>query len=463
MIPVLWPPECRALDANAADPVDVLVERAGAAVAHAAIDLMGGTYGRRVTVVCGPGHNGADGRVAARLLTRRGARVRIVDAQDRTAVHALGPSTARPDGVGDLLIDAAFGTGFRGEFWASAVGDAPVLAVDIPSGIDAATGEVRGGVWPAHTTVTFGCAKPGLLSHPGRGLVGRTRVADIGLGDDARRAARAWWMETTDAVSWPRRVPTAHKWTTAVGVVAGSTGMWGASGLVALGAMAAGAGMVRLIGHESDSYAPIEAVRVAASAPADIVAALAKCRAAVVGPGVGRAADAAVRVGAALEWPGPVVLDADGLLHAGSGEAAVARLRDRGGPTVLTPHAAEFARLLARSPGSDVVAEVIAFASATRCVVLLKGPTTVIADPEGRVWFVTAGDERLATAGTGDVLSGVIGAGLAVRSTEDPRPLGEIVATAALLHGLGATAEPGLFGASALPSRIHDLLSGDIL
>ena len=159
MIPVLWPAECRALDAAANEPVESLVQRAGAAVARSALRLLGGSYGKRVTVVWGPGNNGADGRVAGRLLARRGVRVRYLDALDRESVALVGPRPA-----GDLLIDAAFGTGFRDDFWATAVHDTAVLAVDIASGVDAATGELRGRVWPASMTVTFACAKPGLPS-----------------------------------------------------------------------------------------------------------------------------------------------------------------------------------------------------------------------------------------------------------------------------------------------------------
>lgn len=456
MIPVLWPAECRALDAAANEPVESLVQRAGAAVARSALRLLGGSYGKRVTVVWGPGNNGADGRVAGRLLARRGVRVRYLDALDRESVALVGPRPA-----GDLLIDAAFGTGFRDDFWATAVHDTAVLAVDIASGVDAATGELRGRVWPASMTVTFACAKPGLLLHPGRAHSGHVEVADIGLGAGAADLASAWWVERSDLRRWPRRPPNAHKWSAAVGVVAGSPGMWGASGLVAAGAAAAGAGMVRLIGHDSDAYAPIEAVRVHAQDHTAILAALAKCRAAVVGPGLGRNDHARTRVDAALEWPGPLVLDADGLAHIGSGNDATARLRRRSSPTVITPHAAEFTRLLGRDIRADVVEDVRDFARSSGSVVLLKGPTTVVCDESGHTWFVTAGDERLATAGTGDVLAGVIAAGLALSAGSAggrSSGVGEVVAVAAALHGYAATLRPGLLVAGALPSRIGELL-----
>ncbi len=454
MIPVLWPDQSRELDGRSPVAVDVLVQRAGYAVAHAALELLGGAYGRRVTIVCGPGNNGADGRVAARVLARRGVRTRVVEATDRAAVATSCTGAA----AGDLVIDAAFGTGFRDSFWAPREDRvAPVLAVDIPSGVDAATGAVNGSAWNAAMTVSFACAKPGLLLHPGASMAGRIRIADIGL--DASELAGAWWMDEMDLGSWPRRDALAHKWSAAVGVVAGSAGMWGASGLAAAGAVASGAGMVRLIGHDSDAFAPIEAVRVSAADPGEIVAALAKCRAAVVGPGIGRTGSARERLDAVLSWPGPVVVDADGLWHLGAGDAACDLLARRSAPVVLTPHVAEFAQLLGRPLARDVVGDVRSFARAAKCVVLLKGPTTIVADPEGRVWFVTSGDERLATAGTGDVLSGVIAAGIASR--RDRGPLAEVVALAAYIHGRAGSSWPSLVSAGQLPGRVAAVLGSE--
>ena len=160
----------RHVDAGSGVPLSVLVERAGHAVAHAARTMMGGTYGRRVVVVAGKGNNGADGRVAARRLEERGARVIVFDAE-RTPMSLADC---------DLVIDAAYGTGFRGEYSAPDT-KAPVLCVDIPSGVDAVTGEVRGRPFRADATVTFGAMKPGLVLEPGRSLAGDVSVADIGL------------------------------------------------------------------------------------------------------------------------------------------------------------------------------------------------------------------------------------------------------------------------------------------
>ena len=171
MIPVVTPAEMRAIDAAAAEPVEELVDRAGAAVARVARTMLGGTYGRVVNVIAGPGNNGADGRVAADRLAREGSR--FACSTSTTVPPALPPS--------DLVIDAAFGTGFHGAWKAPAIGDAMVLAVDIPSGVDGNTGAAGPGTLGADVTVTFAAAKPGLYFGKGRELAGDIRVVDIGL------------------------------------------------------------------------------------------------------------------------------------------------------------------------------------------------------------------------------------------------------------------------------------------
>ena len=177
MIPIVTPDEMAAIDKAAPEPVEVLIERAGEAVARLAREMLGGTYGRTVNVIAGKGNNGNDGRTAAAALARRGVRVRRFDAADC-------PSTLPP---ADLVIDAAYGTGFRGEWRAPRVGAAPVLAVDVPSGVDGLTGAAGRGVLAADRTITFAALKPGLLLGAGRHLAGDVEVVDIGL--DTRRRA----------------------------------------------------------------------------------------------------------------------------------------------------------------------------------------------------------------------------------------------------------------------------------
>src|SRR3954466_8169413 len=198
-----------AIDRVAPEPVDVLIGRAGHAIALRALSMLGGAYGRRVVVVAGKGNNGNDGREAARRLRQRGARVEVLDAATLSPGERLAPC--------DLVIDAAYGTGFRGEYDAPDPGDALVLAVDIPSGVNGLTGEADAGAVQADVTVTFAALKPGLVFHPGRTLAGRVAVADIGL--DCSRAT-VELVEAADVAEWlPERPPETHKWRSAVWVV----------------------------------------------------------------------------------------------------------------------------------------------------------------------------------------------------------------------------------------------------
>lgn len=411
----------RHVDANSGTSLDVLVERAGHAVAHAARLVMGGTYGRRVVVLAGKGNNGADGRVAARRLEERGARVVVFDAERAPMLLADC----------DLVIDAAYGTGFRGEYFAPDT-KAPVLAVDIPSGIDSRTGEVHGRPARATATVTFGALKPGLVLEPGRSYAGEVSVVDIGLsiGRAADVDGRLLGVvDPDDVVSWvPRRDVAAHKWKTAVRAISGSRGMPGAARLACAAAYRSGAGIVHLssIGVTGDVEVPTEVVYRqlpglgwARAALADID----RFSSALVGPGIGRGDELVDDlVGFVVGCPKPLVIDGDGLTLLGAsrdgqhGDAADVIAR-RSAPTVLTPHDGEFSSLVGAPPGADRIAAARDAAARLGAVVLLKGPTTVVADPGGDALLVAAGDERLATAGSGDVLTGIIAAYLARGAT----------------------------------------------
>jgi ADP-dependent NAD(P)H-hydrate dehydratase / NAD(P)H-hydrate epimerase len=405
VIPVLTPAEMAAVDAASPDSVDVLIGRAGAAVAYEALALLGGSYGRRVVVLAGKGNNGADGRAAAVRLRSRGVRVQVVAASDAPDVLPRA----------DLVVDAAYGTGFRGEHTAPDVRDTPVLAVDIPSGIDGLTGEERGRALPATRTVTFAALKPGLVLEPGRSIAGRVVVADIGLDVGAPAVGV---VTAADVRAWlPPRPTGSHKWLASVLVVAGSAGMTGAAHLAAAAAQRAGAGMVRLgsPGVADDLGRPVEAVGLALPAAGwtEVLLEVApRFRALVIGPGLGTGAptDTAIRDTVA-RVPLPAVVDGDALTALGRDVGAV--VGGRSEATVLTPHDGELERLTGTRPGPDRISAARALAEATGAVVLSKGPSTVVAAPDGRVRLVTSGDARLATAGTGDVLSGIIGALLA--------------------------------------------------
>ncbi len=456
MIPVVTPEEMGAVDAAAPEPVAVLVGRAGAAVARAALALLGGAYGRRVVVVAGKGNNGADGLDAAARLRRRGVRVEVLDAAD---LPGALPAC-------DLLVDAAYGTGFRGEWTPPAAPDgARVLAVDIPSGIDGLTGEVHGAPWAAERTVTFAALKPGLLLGAAPALAGEVQVADIGLDVSG---ARAHVVEAGDVATWlPDRERDAHKWRAACWLVAGSPGMTGAAHLAAAGAQRAGAGYVRLStpGLDRDPGAPTEVVGVHLPAEgwdAAVLDDVERIAALGVGPGLGTGAASADAVRAVVGAPDrpPVVVDGDGLTAlADDVDGALSRpAADDGAPTVvLTPHDGEMARLGGDPGAPDRLGAVRALAARRGAVVLSKGAPTVVAHPDGRVLLAVTGDARLATAGTGDVLTGALAALLA----QGLAPL-EAAAAAAHLHGrAGALAwRRGLVAgdvAAHLPAALTEL------
>lgn len=413
---VVTPDEMAAIDAEAPEPVAELIERAGWATARAALRLLDdNAYGKRIAVLAGKGNNGADGRSAARHLERVGAVCRVFDVPRSAALESFEPVAT---GTYDLILDACYGTGLRGTFDRALlpfeVGDTPVLAVDIPSGVNGGTGASQGSPLPAVATVTFAALKPGLLFEPGRSLAGDITVADIGL--DCSRA-RMWNLEESDLSGWKRRSETAHKWRHSVAVIGGSAGMAGAAGLASTAALRAGAGyvvQVRTAPLADGPSTPIEAVTVSMADDWNrTVNQVDRCRAVVIGPGLSLDGPQLLaslhQLLAMIEVP--VVFDAGALRPELLDAVAHSSVADDRFP-VLTPHDGEFGRLTGRRPGPDRIDDVRRAAADLRAVVLLKGPTTVVAHPDGRVLLSTAGDQRLATAGTGDVLAGMIGAGL---------------------------------------------------
>ncbi len=443
----------RDVDANCGVESSVLIERAGTAVAWMARSMLGGVYGRRVVVLAGPGNNGADGRVAARILAQWGISVSVVD------VDRERPAPSAVDGA-DLVVDAVLGTGNIREYVAPRVpASTKVLAVDIPSGVDAANGAIAEGsqVLRADVTLTFVAPKPGLLLEPGSSFVGELQIADLGLRDLPLDTIRTHISDESDA---RRRIPptnrAAHKWHNAALIVAGSPGMTGAALLSAHAASRAGARMVRLgIPGELHTGDQIVGVALPATNWAGPAAGFAeRCGAVLIGPGLGRDNITPHQVRTLLVAPPlrhlPVVVDGDGLAAINADV-----LHRRGGTTILTPHDGEFTRLLGHAIGSDRIDQVRRFAIATASVVLLKGPTTIVAQPDGHVELVRAGDERLATAGSGDVLAGIITA-LLCRGMD----AGAAAVTAATVHGCAALRgrRSGLV-ASDLPLLVADVLT----
>jgi NAD(P)H-hydrate epimerase len=478
--PVITPQEAGVLDRATQDagiPAETLMERAGRAVARAVVDLVGGVYGRRAVVVVGKGNNGGDGLVAARHLARWGMGVAVIAIEEPDALRepaaanlrrlsevavrarpwssaALGRELARAD----VAIDAIFGTGFRGvpeDAWDEAIGGlnlgaVPIVSVDIPSGVNGVTGAAEGSAVRADLTVTFGAPKVGAVLLPGADLAGAVRVVDIGFPDALVRA-EAFLVEPADVAGWlPVRPVDTHKRATGVLlVVAGSRGMTGAPCLIAEAAGRIGAGLVTVAAPgdvlptiqarlTEATFLPLPSTArgtAARESLAPVLDALARAHALAIGPGLSTDEDTAELIRELVrEAPVPSVVDADALTAFAGGASGLA---DRKADAVLTPHAGEFARLTGEEPRaleSDRLAHARALASSADAVALVKGSRTVVADPAGTARINVTGGPALATAGSGDVLTGMIG-GLLARGL-DPA---DAASAAAYVHGVAGT------------------------
>jgi hydroxyethylthiazole kinase-like uncharacterized protein yjeF len=441
-------------------PDGALMARAAYGLATAIIGELiartGGVVGRRVCGVVGSGDNGGDALWAATFLRRRGvAADAILLKPDRThqkGLAAFGQAGGRiVDSVAattDLVIDGVVGISGSGPLRPDAADvfaavDAkaiPVVAVDIPSGIDGATGAITGPAVHAALTVTFGGLKPVHALAD----CGRVKLIDIGLD-----------LPTTDVVGfdaadvaarWPVPGPHDDKYTQGVtGVMAGSSTYPGAAVLCTGAAVAATSGMVRYTGGAHRDVLAHWPEVIASPTPA----AAGRVQSWVVGPGLGTDETGAAALWFALETSLPVLIDADGLTILAAHPDVLASRR---APTVLTPHAGEFARLAGAPPGDDRIGATRKLADAFGATVLLKGNVTVVADPGGPVYLNPAGQSWAATAGSGDLLSGMIGALLAAGL-----PPSEAAAAAAFVHARAAelsAADPGPGYAPTSASRI---------
>jgi NAD(P)H-hydrate epimerase len=388
--------------AEAGHDVATLMERAGKAVGVAAVE--GFFWARAFTVVCGGGANGGDGRIAAAVIAGEGRDVRVVDAK----------AGERELGSPEVIVDALFGTGFRGEPRPDAAAlieamngsGAEILAVDLPSGVDADSGEVAGAAVRANATVTMHGRKVGLEVAPGRFHAGAVFVADIGLEPRETEAKRVRWDILREV---PRRRPWDNKYRAgSVLVVGGSRGMTGAVSLAAEAAFRADAGYVAVcVPEESLPVVEMRLLEAVKRRLEDVDDAATRASAIALGPGLGRDRKDLVRR-LLRELEKPVVVDADALHELEPG--------DWPAPRVLTPHAGELARLLGRESGwvdTHRVAAVREAAERFGCVVLLKGADTLIAAPGEGLLVASGGLPSLATAGTGDVLTGIVAAFLA--------------------------------------------------
>ena len=453
-------------------PEGALMQRAAAGLAAACAEMLGRVYGSRVVLLVGSGDNGGDALYAGARLARRGAGVTALllapqraHAGGLTALRRAGGravdvstgSAATAVGCGeealrraDLVVDGIVGIGGKGGLRPDAaqlvgiVADerVPVVAVDLPSGVDADSGEVRGEAVRADLTVTFGTHKPGLLIDPARDYAGSVRLVDIGLRDVLPGEPELEALQHADvAALLPVPGAESDKYRRGVvGIAAGSARYPGAAVLAVSGALRGGAGAVRYVGPAGDAVlARFPETLVSDQGPKKA----GRVQAWVVGPGAG---DDAATVAEVLEADVPVLVDADGLRLA-EREAVLGRLA----PTLMTPHAGEAAALLgvAREEVEGArLASARELAARYGATVLLKGSTTLVADSAGGAVRVNAtGTAWLATAGSGDVLSGLAGSLLA--SGLSALDAGSV---AAYLHGLA-----GRFAANGAPAGAHDV------
>ncbi len=475
-------------------PDGALMQRAAAGLASVCAGLLGEVYGARVVVLAGGGDNGGDALFAGARLARRGAAVTVVAASAQ--LHQAGQAellasggqvialagagaagdpapeiaraTRRAIAAADLIIDGLTGIGGHGGLRGPAAelallaeqarADGAVLtAVDLPSGIDADTGEVHGTAVRADVTVTFGTWKPGLLIDPGASQAGAAELVDIGLGPFLAEPTVTALQAADVAAVLPEPTAESDKYRRGVlGVLAGSDRYTGAAVLCVGGAIRGGAGMVRLISAPAAlqvvrQHWP-EAVLTEAdeASPASAIEAAGQVQAWVAGPGLGTGDQARAELATVLASSLPVLVDADGLTVL----AANRDLLPRSAPTLITPHAGELARLIA-ADRADIEARRLHYARAAAAdlgvTVLLKGSTTVIAEPDASEPTLVnpTGSSWLATAGSGDVLSGLSGALLA----QGLAPL-QAAGAAAYLHGMA-----GRLAANGAPIGAGDVLT----
>jgi NAD(P)H-hydrate epimerase len=496
--------EMRWCDATAINtygvPGLVLMENAGSAVAWFVEENFGPVEGKQILIACGKGNNGGDGYVAARHLLNQGASVQVVlmasprelrgDAKTNFQILAKLqkaessrlsiiqysqrlPKSLRPP---DIIIDALLGTGFSGSVrppmsnliaWINAQ-HVPVIAVDVPSGVDASTGVVENVAVEASATVTFGALKVGLLCHQGQDCAGDVLVADIGIPRHVLHASRlkTFLVETQDVhARLPGRASTAHKYSVGkVFVLAGSKGYTGAAALTATAALRAGAGAVMLGIPESvypilakkltgEIVVPLhstEAGTLSADALSSIREKIQWADVVVIGPGLSQHPETqAVIQHLLLDNRSKMLVDADGLNALA--RTGITKLKKTVGEFILTPHTGEFSRLSGLSSETierDRVKAARDFAVKADSTVVLKGGPTVTATPEGFAFINSTGNPGMATVGSGDVLSGLI-AGLWAQGMQAE----DAALAGVFLHGLSGNIARSKLGQRSLVAQ----------
>jgi hydroxyethylthiazole kinase-like uncharacterized protein yjeF len=472
-----------ALAVEAGIPSLVLMENAGRAVADAVVEMSGAA--RPVVICAGPGNNGGDGFVAARLLAERGWPVQVLMLGDRDALTGdaaemarrfagpVAPWAAHRFDHRSIIVDALFGAGLSRPLVEDAAAliaaingsGAPIVAVDLPSGIHGDSGAVMGIAVRARRTVTFFRRKPGHLLLPGRIHCGTTTVADIGIPDHVLEAIRPHLFANEPALwrdSFPRLEPDGHKYARGhVVVLSGELPSTGAARLAARGALRAGAGLVTIASPRSalavNAAASLAVMVREAEGPAGFASLLSDRRlnAVVLGPGGGVGDQMRDKVRRAAADGRALILDADALTSFGENpkELFTILTNHKLSTAILTPHAGEFDRLFSSIEKIPSVKQKLEAALAasheTGAVLVLKGSDTVVAGPDGRAAIAENAPPDLATAGAGDVLAGII-AGLRAQGM----PAFEAAASAVWVHGEAAnTFGPGLI-AEDLPEAL---------
>lgn len=491
MIEILTPLETAEADRRtiaAGTPGIELMERAGQAVAERAAAIAAGRG--RVAILCGPGNNGGDGFVAARLLRERGHEVRLaLLVAHETLKGDAALAAQRWNGKivsvqealanADVILDALFGAGLARDLdgEAQAAVDAinasgkPVIAVDLPSGIDGRTGKIRGTAVQATESVTFCRRKPGHLLSPGRDYCGRVTVADIGITDATVKSVNPTTFANEPALwkeKFPRPRRDGHKYDRGhVVVVSGPMHATGAARLAARAALRAGAGLVTVAAPKPALpvlAASLMAVMVREANGAKGLGKLLadqRMNTVVLGPGQGVGKPTRDMVVTAARAKRNLVIDADAITSFAGASEALAKAIRTAPATVLTPHEGEFEKLFGAKAKllslDSKVDRARAAAKALGATVLLKGPGTVVAAPDGRASLCSNAPSWLATAGSGDVLAGIVAALLA-----QGMPAFEAASAAVWLHGeAGQVAGPGLISED-LELALHEVL-GDLL
>jgi hydroxyethylthiazole kinase-like uncharacterized protein yjeF len=458
-------------------PEGTLMQRAAAGLARRCamlLDEAGGVYGARVVLLVGSGDNGGDTLYAGARLAGRGVRVEALLLSPER-VHAAGLAALRAAGGrtvadlprrADLVLDGIVGIGASGGLRPPAAetvrrlpglrnregARAPVVAVDVPSGVAVDTGDVPGDAVTADVTVTFGCLKPAHVVGPAAVHAGLVDLVDIGLSPALRADPAIRVADAADIASWwPRPGPISDKYTRGVvGIATGSAKYPGAALLSVSGALAGPTGMVRYAGSAAADVVRAHPSVVAAPR----VSQAGRVQAWACGSGLGTDDDARTELRSVLASSLPVLLDADALTLLVDGQHAADLRRDA--PLVITPHDGEFKRLAGEAPGADRAGAACRLAAWINGVVLLKGDRTIVATPAGEVWANPTGTSVLATAGSGDVLAGLLGSLLAAGL-----PPERAAVAAAYVHGLAGrrAAEDGPVTSPEVAAALRPVLA----